>query len=58
MWLKTKAKVIFNPYNITTKHDNQSSWKKVVIASINDDLDLYYAWFVQRRYFPSANRKF
>ena len=54
MWLKTKIKLIFDPYNITTKHDKQKSWKKVVIGSINDDMDLYYAWFIQRRYFPSA----
>lgn len=50
MILKTQAKIIFDPKDVTKKHISQSSWKKVVIAEIPGDLCDYYAWFLKSRF--------
>jgi hypothetical protein len=46
----------FDPTNRTRKHKSQSAWKKVAIIKTNCDLDLYYAWFIHKRYNLSLNR--
>lgn len=51
-----KAKIIFDPINRTRKHDDQSTWKSVVICSIGGDIDLYYSWFLKNRFNLILNR--
>jgi hypothetical protein len=48
--IKLNGKIVFEPPNITTKHHNQSSWKKVAFVEFDGDICEYYAWFIQRRY--------
>ena len=48
--IKLNGKIVFEPPNITTKHRNQSSWKKVAFVEFDGDICEYYAWFIQRRY--------
>ena len=48
--LEIPCKIEFNPKNVTTKHDKQSSWKKTVICNSGDDLEEYYAWFLKKRF--------
>lgn len=46
-----KAKVVFDPKDLTKKHENHSSWKKHVIAFIFEpDFCDYYSWFLKKRY--------
>lgn len=46
-----KAKVVFDPKDLTKKHQAQSDWKKHVIAFINEpDFCDYYMWFLKKRY--------
>jgi len=49
-FFEIKATVQFDPRNYTKKHENQSSWKKSVLANIDGDLHEYYAWFIKKRY--------
>lgn len=51
-----KAKIIFDPINKTKKHEDQSSWKNVVICITYDDIDLYYSWFLLNRFNLTLNR--
>lgn len=48
----------FDPINVTKKHDNQSSWKKVAIVrfEIDDDTWSYYAWFLKKRFNLNLNK--
>lgn len=46
----TIGKINFKPLDITKKHKKQSSWKKVGIANIGDDVSDYYSWFLKKRY--------
>lgn len=54
--LEFKTKIIFDPKNITRKHEKQSSWKKVVICETDCDMHLYYAWFLNKRFNLILNR--
>ena len=46
-----KAKVIFDPKDLTRKHGKQSEWKKHVIAFIDEpDFCEYFSWFLKKRY--------
>jgi hypothetical protein len=46
-----KAKVVFDPKDLTKKHEKHSDWKKHVIAFIDDpDFCDYYTWFLKKRY--------
>lgn len=38
------------PPDVTKKHEKQSEWKKVAIIETNDDLALYYKWFLRKRF--------
>ena len=45
------GKVIFDPADLTKKHEKHSEWKKHVIAFIDDpDFCDYYNWFITKRY--------
>lgn len=48
--IKTYGKIVFDPKNITNKHEKQSSWKKSAMILIDDDLCEYYSWFLLKRY--------
>lgn len=41
---------MFDVSDETTKHKNQSSWKKVAMVFIKGELCPYYAWFIEKRY--------
>jgi hypothetical protein len=47
----TKGTIVFDPPDVTNKHEKQSSWKKVAMVIINNpDFCSYYSWFVKKRY--------
>lgn len=45
-----KGKIEFDPINVTKKHHNQSTWKKVALVKFDCDISQYYAWFVEKRF--------
>jgi|TARA_R110000824_G_scaffold291588_4_gene480101 hypothetical protein len=47
---KIKGKIVFDPPNITSKHEKQSKWKKVAMLEFDGDIKGYYRWFVKKRY--------
>lgn len=52
-----KGKISFGPKNVTKKHFNQSSWKKVVLVEFrNDDIYAYYSWFLEKRFNLKLNK--
>lgn len=53
---KIKGKIIFDPINVTKKHNNQSSWKKTAMVKFDDDLYDYYAWFLKKRFNLNLNK--
>ena len=42
--------IVFDPSNITKKHDKHASWKRVAMLMFDCDMTDYYAWFIKRRY--------
>lgn len=53
--LKIKGKILFDPIDVTKKHNEQSLWKKVAIITFEgthqtDGICAYYSWFIERRY--------
>lgn len=47
----------FDPINVTKKHGNQSSWKKVAMVRFeNDDTWDYYSWFLKKRFNLNLNK--
>lgn len=44
------GKIGFEPENLTKKHKNQASWKKVAMVFFDGDIPQYYSWFLNRRY--------
>lgn len=54
--LEIKTKIIFDPPNKTNKHNKQADWKNVVICQIDDDMDIYYSWFLFKRFGLVLNR--
>ena len=44
------------PEILTKKQERQSSWKKTCIVKINDDIERYYCWFMQRRFNLTLNK--
>ena len=49
MLIKTKGTLIFEPPNITKKH-NKQDWKRVAMIMLNCSMDMYYAWFLEKRF--------
>lgn len=40
-----------NPENVTNKHLNQSTWKRVCFLDLGaNDICAYYSWFMKRKY--------
>ena len=50
MVIKVKGTLDFTPEDVTRKHKNQSSWKRVAIIKTDCDLERYYAWFLEKRF--------
>lgn len=46
----------FDPINLTTKHDKQSSWKVTALCLVDGDIDKYYANFIKKRFNLELNR--
>jgi hypothetical protein len=45
-----KGILVFDPINVTKKHNAQSAWKKVAIVKFDCDTYSYYSWFLQKRF--------
>ena len=56
MLIKVKGILEFSPEDVTRKHKNQSSWKRVAMIRTNCDLDRYYAWFLKKRFNLELNK--
>lgn len=56
MLIKIKGILDFEPEDVTKKHLNQSSWKRVAIIKTDCDLDRYYAWFIKKRFNLDLNK--
>jgi hypothetical protein len=48
--IKLSGKILFDPEDVTSKHANQSSWKKVAMVLFEGDICEYYAWFIKKRF--------
>lgn len=48
-----RGKIIFDPKDVTKKHQKQSGWKKTAMIIVNDDTAAYYKWLIERRFFLS-----
>ncbi len=48
--------IVFDPINVTKKHNAQSTWKKVVIVQFDCDLYDYYSWFLKKRFNLQLNK--
>lgn len=48
--IKLTGKILFDPEDVTNKHSNQSSWKKIAMVLFEGDLCEYYAWFIKKRF--------
>lgn len=46
----------FDPVNVTKKHTNQATWKRVALVMFEGDVAEYYAWFVEKRYGLKLNK--
>lgn len=44
------GKIIFEPINLTRKHKDQASWKRIAFVEFEGDICEYYSWFLKRRY--------
>lgn len=51
-----KGKILFDPINVTKKHNNQASWKKTAMVKFECDLWDYYAWFLKKRFNLTLNK--
>ena len=56
MLIRVKGILEFSPEDVTRKHKNQSSWKRVAMIRTGCDMDRYYAWFLKKRFNLELNR--
>lgn len=40
----------FDPINVTKKHNQQSTWKKVAIVKFDCDIFALYRWYIKKRF--------
>ena len=45
-----RGKVLFDLYDVTNKHKKQSPWKKTAFVLLDCDTDIYYSWFLEKRF--------
>lgn len=50
------GKILFDPDNVTRKHNRQADWKRIAMVKFDGEITEYYAWFVERRYGLTLNR--
>jgi len=50
------GKIVFEPENVTKKHEAQASWKKVAMVLFEGDLANYYSWFIKKRFNLELNK--
>jgi len=50
------GKIVFEPENVTKKHQAQASWKKVAMVLFEGDLANYYSWFINKRFNLELNK--
>lgn len=56
MVIKVRGILDFFPEDVTRKHEKQSEWKCVAIIKTDCDIDLYYAWFLKKRFNLELNK--
>jgi hypothetical protein len=44
------GKIVFEPEDRTTKHVNQSAWKRIAMVEIGGDICSYYNYYIHKRY--------
>ncbi len=54
--VKSSGILEFDPIDRTKKHKYQSAWKRTAIIKTNCETDLYYAWFLKKRFNLDLNR--
>lgn len=50
------GKIGFEPPNVTRKHKNQASWKRIAMVFLDGDITEYYAWFIKKRFSLTLNK--
>ena len=55
--IEYEGKIIFDPENITRKHEKQAEWKKVAMVVFGGDLSEYYAWFLYKNFNLILNKE-
>lgn len=50
------GKIVFEPEDVTKKHEAQSSWKHIAMVFLDGDVTEYYSWFIKKRYGLTLNR--
>ncbi len=50
------GKILFEPENITKKHNQQASWKYIAMVLIDGDITDYYSWYINKRYNLKLNK--
>lgn len=48
--IELPTRIHFDPKDLTRKHKEQRSWKRVVLCETDCDVEGYYAWFLQKRF--------
>lgn len=48
--------LIFDPLEVTKKHENQSSWKKVALIQFDDEYDAVWRWYLKKRFNLKLNK--
>lgn len=56
MLIKYRGILEFSPEDKTRKHRSQSIWKRVAIIKTDCDIDMYYAWFLKKRFNLELNK--
>lgn len=51
-----KGTILFDPKDVTNKHVNQSSWKKMAMVLLDGEICEYYSWLIEKRYGLVLNR--
>jgi hypothetical protein len=54
--LNITGRIVFDPDNVTRKHNRQADWKRIAMVVFEDDTAEYYSWFIKRRYGITLNK--
>jgi len=55
-WTETSAKMVWEPDNVTKKHQKQAEWKRTVYLEYGEDVHQYYKWLIERRFGLKINK--